>query len=270
MVPTVQTIIDRLEAFAPPGYAEAHDPIGLQLGDRKQPVHRLLVTLDVRPEIVDEAISKDVDLIVAHHPLMFHPASNLDFVKPQNRMYAQLIQHEISVFAAHTNLDEIPQGMNSWLAQQLKLTNLRRFNRRVKPDPGMDATLGMIGELSPAQSVLDFAKYCKQQFQVPGLRLISHHNQKMVHKIAIIGGDGGKFYPAAIAAQADVLVTGDVYYHTAHDMLAAGLSVVDPGHHIEAIIKQALPPLLKQWAQADDWQLEIITSALSTDPFQFI
>lgn len=266
MIPTVQTIIDRLDNFAPPGYAEVHDPIGLQLGDRKQPVHRLMVTLDVRPEVVEEAIAKKVDLIVAHHPMMFHPATNLDLQNPQNRMYAQLLEHQISVFAAHTNLDEIPQGMNNWLAQQLKLTNLRPFNRRVKPD----ANLGIIGVLPQVQTVLDFAKYCKQQFQVSGLRLISHHDQKMVRKIAIIGGDGGKFYPAALAEHADILVTGDVYYHTAHDMLAAGLSVVDPGHHIEAIIKQALPPLLEQWATADNWQLDIITSALSTDPFQFI
>lgn len=268
--PTVEQVIERLESFAPPAYAEPHDPVGLQLGDRQQPVKKIMVTLDVRPEVVAEAIANQVDLIIAHHPMMFHPARNLDFQNPQNKMYADLIQHSIAVFAAHTNLDEIPAGMNHWLAQALGLTHCQPFNRQEKADPTINAYLGVVGQLPQPQTVRDFAEFCKQQFKLSGLRLVTHEPQQLIQKVALIGGDGGKFYPAAIAAGADVFVTGDVYYHTAHDMLAHGLSVVDPGHHVEAIIKQQLPPLLRQWAQQADWSVTIISSQLSTDPFQFI
>ena len=130
--------------------------------------------------------------------------------------------------------------------------------------------LGVVGELPTTQSVLAFAQTCKQVFNVSGLRLTTQHPEQLVKRVAIIGGDGGKFYRTALAEEADVLITGDVYYHTAHDMLAEGLSVIDPGHHIEAVIMERLPPLLKEWQQQHDWQFEIQVSQINTDPFQFI
>ena len=57
-------------------------------------------------------------------------------------------------------------------------------------------------------------------------------------RIAICGGSGEKFYPQAIAQRADVYITGDIYYHTAHDMQSAGLIAIDPGHYIESLCKQ--------------------------------
>lgn len=270
MQPTVQQIIDQFEAFAPPRYAEPHDPIGLQIGNRDQIVHKVLVTLDVRPEVVQEAIDQDIDLILAHHPLMFRPAKQLDYRDPQQKMYMDLVQHQISVFAAHTNLDETPGGMNDWLAEKVGLQNAQPFNPRSKEFTEPTIYLGTIGELAQPQSVLDFAKSCKDVFNVSGLRLTTHQPERLVKRVAIIGGDGGKFYHEALAAKADVLITGDVYYHTAHDMLADGLSVIDPGHHIEAVIMEKLPPLLKQWQQQHNWQFEIQASQINTDPFQFI
>ncbi len=270
MQPTVQQIIDQFEQFAPPRYAEPHDPIGLQIGNRDQIVHKVLVTLDVRPEVVQEAIANQVDLILAHHPLMFRPAPHLDYRDPQQRMYMDLIQHQISVFAAHTNLDETPGGMNDWLGEKIGLQNLRPFNRRTKDFSEPSIYLGVVGELPTTQSVLAFAQTCKQVFNVSGLRLTTQHPEQLVKRVAIIGGDGGKFYRTALAEEADILITGDVYYHTAHDMLAEGLSVIDPGHHIEAVIMERLPPLLKEWQQQHDWQFEIQVSQINTDPFQFI
>ncbi|WP_125604478.1 Nif3-like dinuclear metal center hexameric protein [Lapidilactobacillus bayanensis] len=270
MRPTVQQIIDQIEAFAPPRYAEQHDPIGLQIGNRAQIVHKVLVTLDVRPEVVQEAIDNQIDLILAHHPLMFHPAPHLDYKDSQQKMYMDLIQQRISVFAAHTNLDETPGGMNDWLAEKVGLRNIRPFNPRPKDFTEPTIYLGTVGELTEPQSVLEFAQDCKTIFNVSGLRLTTHQPGRLVKRVAIIGGDGGKFYREALLAKADVLITGDVYYHTAHEMLADGLSVIDPGHHIESVIVEKLPPLLEQWQQQHDWQFEIQVSQVNTDPFQFI
>ncbi|MBA1435060.1 Nif3-like dinuclear metal center hexameric protein [Bombilactobacillus bombi] len=265
MIVTGVQLVQQIENYAPLKLKMEHDPTGLQLGNLHQPVQRVLTTLDVRPEVVQEAIEQKVDFIFAHHPVMFHPAHNLDTSIPQNKMYADLLSHQITVYAAHTNMDKTQPGMNDWLAQALKLQNIQSF--------GADqdgVALGRWGTLSQPQTVLQLAQYIKQTWALSGLRIIANNIQTQVQKVGIIGGDGGKFYPQAQANNLDVLITGDVYYHTAHDMLAAGLNVIDPGHHIEAVFIEQTKILLEQWSQKYHWQLTILASKTNTEPFKFI
>lgn len=369
---TAADLIQAIENYAPLALKEDNDPTGFQIGRRDKVINRVLVTLDVRPEVVQEAIEQKVDFIFAHHPIMFRPARNLDLADPQNKMYADLLSHDITVYAAHTNLDKTQGGMNDWLAAALKLTAIEPFNitsyrpmaklvtfvpasheaavrqalnqagagrigdyvdcsfsstgtGRFTPDaqatpfigqrqhaeaitevklevtfpqnqtPQMVAAmlaahpyeepvydlvhlanqqqpvgLGRIGTVASPMTVREYAQFVCETFDLDGLRLVSKTPDKMVKRVAVVGGDGGKFYPAAIKAQADVYITGDVYYHTGHDMLAAGLSVIDPGHHVEQIVKTKMAQLMTQWAQENDWAVEIIKSKQKTDPFTFI
>ena len=92
----------------------------------------------------------------------------------------------------------------------------------------------------------------------------------MVKNVAVVGGDGGKFYPEMLKAGADVFVTGDVYYHTGHDMLADGINVVDVGHNVEKICIPKLASLFNEWKANNDWEVEIIESTINTNPYQFI
>lgn len=266
----VRELVDRFEQFAPKTWAEPGDPVGLQLGSLDAEVHKVLVTLDVRPEVVDEAIAVGADFIFAHHPMMFHPAKNLDLAVPQNKMYATLLQHHITVYGAHTNLDSAPNGMNDWLAEALGLQDITGL----VPSNGATATdaitMGRIGNLAQPTTVRQFAEDCKRIFNVAGLRLISHTPDAPVSRVAILGGSGGPFYQAALAKGADVYVTGDISYHPGHDMIAAGLNVVDPGHHIESICKPHLQALFTQWATENDWPITVVASQLNTDPFTFI
>lgn len=266
----VRDLVERFEQFAPQTWAEPGDPVGLQLGSLDAPVHKVLVTLDVRPEIVAEAIAFNADFIFAHHPMMFHPAKNLDLADPQNQMYATLLQHHITVYGAHTNLDSAPGGMNDWLAAALGLED----TTGLIPSNGRGATpavmMGRIGNLPEPTTVLDFAFRCKEIFNIAGLRLISQTPNAPVKRVAVLGGSGSQFYPEALTQGADVYVTGDVSYHTGHDMLAHGLSVIDPGHHIESICKAQLTTLFKRWAQENDWPITVETSGLNTDPFTFL
>ncbi|CAM2815811.1 Nif3-like dinuclear metal center hexameric protein [Dellaglioa algida] len=262
----ISDLIQRFELFAPKNMAEIGDPVGLQLGNMNNKVSKVMTTLDVRPEVVQEAIDNNIDFIFAHHPLMFRPAKNLDTTNPQNKMYADLLSHNITVYAAHTNLDNVVGGMNDWLADQLGLQKTIPLVHTTSMDYGM----GRVGNLKNEMTVAEFSEYCKQQFNLSGLRVISTDLTQSVKRVAILGGDGGKFYPEAIKNQADVYVTGDVYYHTAHDMLAEGLSAVDPGHHIESICKPQLKRLFNEWTIDNDWQIETIESTINTDPFQFI
>lgn len=122
---TVKEIVSRFEQFAPKWMAEKGDPVGLQLGDLNQEVHKMMITLDVRPETVKEAIDNNVDFIFAHHPAMFRPVQPLDLRVPQNQMYADIIKHNITVYGAHTNLDNANGGMNDWIAEALELKNTK-------------------------------------------------------------------------------------------------------------------------------------------------
>ncbi|KRM72691.1 Nif3-like dinuclear metal center hexameric protein [Lacticaseibacillus brantae] len=260
-----QTIVNQFETFAPQSLAVPGDPIGWQLGDPNQEVNTILTTLDVRPEVVEEAIARGAEMIFAHHPAMFRPAKNLVETNPQNAMYAELLRHHIAVYAAHTNLDRAQGGMNDWLASALGLEHVVPFI-----ETGDEAQMGRIGQLAKSMSLADFVAQVKTAFNVAGLRVIANDLDRSISRVAILGGDGGKFYLDAKAAGADVYVTGDVYYHTGHDMLAADLPVIDPGHHIEQIMKQKVADQLNHWSDQNHWHIKAVVSQLSTDPYRFM
>ncbi|KIL44429.1 Nif3-like dinuclear metal center hexameric protein [Jeotgalibacillus soli] len=116
-------IIQLFEQFSPKKLAMEHDPIGLQIGRLNQPVNRVLVALDVTEAVVDEAISQNAQLIIAHHPIIYRPLKYIHTDEPAGKIIAKLILHDIAVYVAHTNLDITEGGVNDWLADALQLTN---------------------------------------------------------------------------------------------------------------------------------------------------
>ena len=270
---TGNDLIQRFEMFANPALAESWDHVGLQLGNPERPVKRVMTALDCRPEVVQEAIEKNVDFIFNHHPAMFHAVKTLDVRDPQIAMYQTLLEHGITVYAAHTNLDNANGGMNDWLAAQLELTNVEPLQiAGIDPISGRDYGMGRLGDLLQPMSPAAFGQWCLEKFQLNGARLIVNpaDQQQLIKRVAILGGSGQDFWQLAKKRGADAYVTGDVSYHFAHDMIASHLTVVDAGHHIEVVCQDQLASLLKKWRQENDWDFEIITSEINTEPFQFI
>lgn len=264
----IKTITDKIEQFAPPKNSMPHDPIGLQVGDLNADTDKVLVTLDVRPEVVQEAIDQNIHFIFSHHPAMFRPIHQLDLNNQQQKMYVDLVKNDITVFSAHTNIDQAEVSMNDWLAQKLELTNISPFTKSENTH-GELVNLGRKGELKTAMSLNEFVDYTKDKFQIPGVRVITNDLNTSIKTVAIIGGDGGKFYPAAKEQNIDVFITGDVYYHTAHDMIADNVNVIDVGHHVESIFKEAMADQLRQWSKENNWDLTVVESKISTEPFLF-
>ncbi|MEJ6348490.1 Nif3-like dinuclear metal center hexameric protein [Holzapfeliella sp. He02] len=264
-----QQIIERIEQFAPQDLALDKDPVGLQIGNPNQNITKIMTTLDVRPEVVEEAIQNNVDMIFSHHPLMFRPAKNLDLSNPQNAMYAQIIKHDIVVYSAHTNIDMAPEGMNDWLSECLNLSDVQPFAFELTRG-NTPMGIGRKGKLSQSQTLTELSRELKHVFNLQGLRLVASNPEQKVQTVGIIGGDGGKFFLDAVKNEIDVLITGDVYYHTGHDMLSYNLPVIDPGHHIEAIFKGKMAEKLTTWSQENDWHISVTQSQISTDPYQFI
>ena len=118
----LQTVIQVLNRIAPPQYACAWDKqIGLQLGDKSAEIKKILVALDITSALINRAVKQKVDLLVAHHALFFRPLDSLDLRRPLGKNIAKLIQNNIAVFIAHTNLDAAPDGVNWTLARQCGL-----------------------------------------------------------------------------------------------------------------------------------------------------
>ena len=258
-------IVAILNEHFPEKLAVAGDPVGWQLGDQQQEVKRVLTTLDVRPNVVAEAIAKNVDLIVSHHPLIFRPAKNLDLANPQYRMYAELLKAGIGVYAIHTNSDKADNGSSQWEAEDLGLQEIQPF---CSDKDGI--AIGRQGVLEKALTARQFADYVAQHMGLHYVRLIAGNNEKIVKSVGLVCGDGNKFWPQAVQAGLDAYVTGDVYYHTGHDMIANDLVVVDPGHYTEKIFADRITPMLTAWCQKAKQQVLVIKSEAVTDPFQNI
>ena len=94
--------------------------------------------------------------------------------------------------------------------------------------------------------------------------------QKSISRVAICGGSGQSFYKDALAKGADVYITGDIYYHTAQDMLSDGLLALDPGHYIEVLFVEKIAALLTQWKAENSWTVDILPSQALTNPFHHI
>lgn len=124
----VSDIAAILHQWAPPALAWEKDNVGLQIGNPFNEVHRIFVSLDITSDVVHEAIDRKIDLIVAHHPLIFRPLKTIREDSDQGSMIRKLVKNDISVVAIHTNADTAKYGLNYHLAELLGLRDIQPLN----------------------------------------------------------------------------------------------------------------------------------------------
>ena len=132
MAVRVGTILNWMDAWAPPETAESWDNVGLMVGDREQEVDRVLVALDVEPQVIQEAAQMSAGLILTHHPLLFRALRQVSAQSREGAMVLDLARRGISLAAYHTNLDAAQGGVNDALAAQLGLVAVQRQHRHPK------------------------------------------------------------------------------------------------------------------------------------------
>ena len=120
----VKDVMACLENMAPPSYAEKWDNVGLMTGSMENDAETVMLTLDVTPDVAEQAVKQKVQMIVSHHPLIFAPLKTLAETSWQNRMLAAIIRSGIAVYSAHTNLDSAAGGVNDVLAEKLGLMDV--------------------------------------------------------------------------------------------------------------------------------------------------
>ena len=256
---TVQQIYEEMQRIAPLALAESWDNPGL-LVDCGGEVTRVLVTLDITPEVVAEAAAKHCEAIVAHHPVIFDPLKKLG---PQDVPF-QLVRAGISAICMHTNLDAAAGGVNEVLAGIFGMQD---------PEPFAEGC-GRVGSIDPitvpelakkAQQVL--ASRCNQPLDGPAVQVKFADTGKTVQRLAVISGAGGSLFEEALAMGADCLLTGEANHHAAIDAVRLGLSLVAAGHYAtEFPVCAAIADRLR----AAFPELEVRVSGENRDPFTYI
>lgn len=121
----IKEIINLLEQLAPPAYAEEYDNVGLLVGDPQNEITGVLCTLDCIEAVVDEAIKHKCNLILAHHPIIFKGLKKLTGANYVERTVIKAIKHDIAIYAIHTNLDHVSEGVNKRICDKLGIENTK-------------------------------------------------------------------------------------------------------------------------------------------------
>lgn len=216
-------ITSLIEGYAPLGLQESWDNSGFAVGNEHSEVSSLLLGFDCTPELVDEAIAVGADMIVTHHPLIFGGVKKISGADDTGRAIIKAIKHDIVIYACHTNMDKVLNGVSGTLAARIGLENVRVL------DADADGNgLGVIGELPVEQ---DAVEYLRQVKKTLGLEMIrsSRPLSRPIKKVALCGGSGGSLIGKAAAAGADLYITGDVSYHNFY--CQEGFMIADIGHY---------------------------------------
>lgn len=214
---TIKEIYTFIDDFAPFESAEPWDNSGLLIGDAEREVSTVFVTLDVAADTVKQASDLGAELIVSHHPVIFHPLRNIPFASVQ----AKLLQAGLSVLSAHTNYDKAPGGVNDILCKTLGLSFCK-----VPPETAH----GFLNVCTCEPQLLDsaFAALVGQKLNA---RVSYLETGGSVSKIAVCAGAGCDFLEEAAALGCNAYLTGEASHHDYLNAADAGITLFTAGHY---------------------------------------
>ena len=228
----IKDIFEYTETFAPISSQADFDNCGLLMGDMEKEVKNVLLSLDVTPEVIEEAKALKADLIISHHPVIFSPLKALN----SGSVPYLLAREDIAALCLHTNLDRARDcGVNICLAKALGLSQIELF-----PEDFI-----AVGAPERKLSVFDLAKEVKNTLNCESVEYIL--GEKIVERIAASSGAGGDGFIRAKELGADVLVTGEVKHHQLLKAHVLGVPIIAAGHfHTEDV---AIQPLCEKLSQ---------------------
>ena len=226
---TCGEIFKYIQSWAPEEIAWDQDNVGLQVGSAERKVKNILLALDLNMNVVEEAVKKDCNIIITHHPLLFNPLRKIDTdLDKTSRLVEKLIKHNITLFSAHTNLDFTKDGVSFELAKTIKLKNIR-FLSIFKSIEKVDYGIGAIGELKDSMNQKEFLSYISNSLGITNFRYTKGKENK-IKTVAVCGGSGSEIIPAAVKKGADAFITADIKYHTFFDN-EEKILLIDAGHY---------------------------------------
>jgi len=219
-------LLAHLHRLAPPELAETWDNVGLIVGDGNGQVENVLVCLDVTLAVIDEAISKNCQAIVSHHPPIFKALSRIDLTEPIGQILRLALVHDIALIACHTNLDSAEGGVSDALARALGLNE----TRPLQTIPGHpDAGLGRIGSFGQPLPAREFLRRAAAITVNPAL-LVAGMLPETIACAAVCGGSGSEFASLARSLGAEVYLSGEIKHSTAVWARDSAFCLIDGGH----------------------------------------
>ncbi len=207
----IKEVVSALERFAPLPLQEDFDNAGLQIGLTEAEVSGALLCLDVTEAVVDEAVGKGCNLVVSHHPLIFHKLRRITGEDYVQRTVMKAIRNNVVIVSMHTNMDCAQGGVNYKIAEKMNLRQLAFFGTEKTAD-GVQGGEGVVGMLPEPMAADDFILMLKRTFGVECVQA-NELLRRPVRKVALCGGAGSFLLPAAIGQGADAFVTGEMHYH---------------------------------------------------------
>ena len=256
----IKEFMKLFESQYPTSLAFDGDNVGLLVGDRNDEITKVLVTCDVDMAVVEEAIEVGANLIVSHHPLMFHGLNRLNEQNPEQRTIRLMIQNGISHYAAHTNLDTGIGGLNDLMASMLGMENTEVVDVVATDDRGAHG-YGRMCTLEEATTMQELMDKVISVFDADGLKYTGELDNK-VEKLAVNTGGGAGILEECIKAGCDTFITGDVKYNGYRDALDMGMKIIDIMHFDSEKISKAW---FKTWFSENLPDIKVIKSCANVN-----
>ncbi|WP_041139596.1 Nif3-like dinuclear metal center hexameric protein [Beduini massiliensis] len=230
----IKDITDFLETFFPLTLAYEWDHCGLQVGNIHGKVENIMIALTPDIDVMQECIDHHIDLLITHHPLLFHPLYYVNTEEETGKIIEMALNHHITIYSSHTCMDRGSYlSMNKWLMEAMQIEDYQ--------DYGED---GLIKTAALQTTLGQLIKQVKKDLNLPALRYVGNCDQP-VNNIAVIGGSGADFIDE-LAGQVDVLITGDIKYHEAQNAYSKGLCLIDIGHFAERVMVPQVKKILQE------------------------
>lgn len=263
---TVGDVVDVVQRHYPPATAEPWDVVGLAVGERSAPVSRVLLTVDVVPEVLAEARALGAQLVVAHHPLLLRGVTSVVAEEPKGRLVLAAARDRVAVLTAHTNADIAVDGVSQALADALGLVGCRPLVPH-RDDPATGT--GRVGRLPEPMSAGELVEHVAARVPATatGVRLAGDPRRR-VATVALVAGAGDGYMDAARESGADAYLTSDLRHHPVSEFLQhrAAPVLIDVAHAAaEATWLPVLAGVLSEDLGPDG--PDVVISALLTDPW---
>ncbi|AFZ24421.1 dinuclear metal center protein, YbgI/SA1388 family [Cylindrospermum stagnale PCC 7417] len=224
----VADLITWFEEWANPAWCEGWDNCGWQIEPGVLPEKaRVLVCLTPTLAVMQEAKASSANLIFAHHPLIFHPLKSLRSGSEIAEIARLAFTHNIAIYSAHTNFDQVQDGTADVLAQILELKQVTPI---IPTQPGLG--YGRVGMLEPLMTLQELLTTIHTRLTPPHLILSPNADlQQIISRVAVLGGSGASFIPEVAKTGAEAYLTSDCKFHQFQESRDCGLILIDAGHY---------------------------------------
>ena len=253
----ISDVYSFLDEKYPLSLQESWDNSGYIVESDSEKCSKILLTLDITNDSVDEAIYKKADLAISHHPVIFNPLKKIQVDTPVYK----LIRSGIGAICMHTNLDIAEGGTNTVIVRKIA----EKLGISANIEPLEDCGLGCIIELEKVVDCDELAEILKDIFNIERIKM-SMYGEYILSKIAICSGSGGSLWKLAKAKGCDALITGDVKHDVWIDANNSKFTIIDCGHfHTENLVLWELRRVLEEKFPMVDVEI----SELSVDPCEY-